>query len=108
MTVRNPERTNAEVESMIELAQLLERIERNPTSVNADQYRSVVERLSENLRAAPHDEILEGLLSSSPAAAELYENLNYQHAGLSRAPLDQSVQAELATSEALKRFAKAR
>lgn len=108
MTVRNPERTNAEVESMIELAQLLERIERNPTSVNADQYRSVVERLSENLRTAPNDEILEGLLSSSTAAAELYENLNYQHSGLSRAPLDQAVQAELAASEALKRFAKAR
>ena len=108
MTVRNPERTNAEVESMIELAQLLERIERNPGSVNADQYRSVVDRLSASLKAAPPDEVLEGLLSSSPATAELYENLNYQHSGLSRSPLDQAVQAELAAGEALKRLAQSR
>lgn len=77
------------------LAQLLERLDRSAVPVGAEQYRSVVRHL-----AAEFDELqshagLSALLEAYPAAAELYENLNYRHAGLCRSPLDQALDAEL-------------
>lgn len=77
------------------LAQLLQRFESGVSSIGAEQYRSVVRHL-----AAEFDELqshagLSALLEAYPAAAELYENLNYRHAGLCRSPLDQALDAEL-------------
>jgi len=48
------------------------------------------------------------VLEAFPAAAQLYENLNYQHAGLCRSPMDASLAAELAARAAIdgaRRFA---
>ena len=42
------------------------------------------------------------LLDSHPAAAELYENVNYQYAGLCRSSLDISLAAERLAKEAIK------
>ena len=44
------------------------------------------------------------MLDASPVAAELYENLHYDKAGLARSPLDQAVAAELETTHLLARL----
>jgi DNA-directed RNA polymerase specialized sigma24 family protein len=46
---------------------------------------------------------LGALLDTHPAAAELYENVNYQYAGLCRSALDASLAAEQLAKEALNR-----
>lgn len=83
------------------LARMLERLDRSTVAVDPQQYRGVVEHLSEELRAAPHDAALEAILDASPATAELYENLQYQHAGLCRSPLESALDAELAARAAI-------
>jgi hypothetical protein len=83
------------------LARMLERLDGSAVAVDAQQYLGVVDHLSEALRAAPHDAALEAVLADSPAAAELYENLQYQHAGLCRSPLERSLNAELAARAAI-------
>ena len=77
------------------LAGMLERLERSTTAVDAEQYRTVVNRLRAELAAVPDGASLYPLFASSPATAELYENLNYQHAGLCRSPLERSLAAEM-------------
>ena len=83
------------------LAQMLDRLERSGRVVDADQYRAVSDRLAAELMAVPHDAELDAVLARVPAAAELYENLNYQHAGLCRSPLDASLAAETAARAAI-------
>ena len=80
---------------------MLERLDRSAVAVDAQQYRDVVEHLAEELRAAQPDAALEAILQASPATAELYENLQYQHAGLCRSPLEAAVRAEQAAREAI-------
>ena len=84
------------------IAQLLERLERSGRP-DADQYRQVVQRLAHELGRVQGPDALDALLSASPAAAELYENLNYEHAGLCRSLLDASLAAELSAREAIAR-----
>lgn len=86
------------------LAQLLERMERQLVPMAADQYRSVVDHLSKELAQVPPGEDLDFLLQTFPATAELYENLQYAHAGLCRSPLDASLEAELQARSVLKRL----
>jgi hypothetical protein len=81
--------------NLVMLARMLERLDRSSVAVDAQQYRDVVEHLSEQLRTAPQD-ALEVLLEASPATAELYENLQYEYAGLCRSPLETALNAELA------------
>jgi hypothetical protein len=76
------------------LAQLLERLDRSSVAVGAEQYRSVVRHLAEEFEQLHTDDGLRKLLDAFPSAAQLYENLNYQHAGLCRSPLDASLDAE--------------
>ena len=83
------------------LARMLERLDRSTVAVDPQQYRGVVEHLSEALLAAPHDAALDAVLEASPATAELYENLQYRHAGLCRSPLEQALNAELAARAAI-------
>ncbi|NML45397.1 hypothetical protein HHL11_16710 [Ramlibacter sp. G-1-2-2] len=83
------------------LARMLERLDRSAAAVDPAQYRGVVERLSEQLLQAPHDAALDAVLEASPATTELYENLQYQHAGLCRSPLEQALNAELAARAAI-------
>lgn len=87
------------------LARLLQRLDNSPMAVSADQYRSVVQRLSDALRDAEPGPALDALLAALPAVAELYENLNYQHAGLCRSPLEAALNAELAARQAIARGA---
>jgi hypothetical protein len=87
---------------LVTLAQLLERMERRQVPLAADQYRSVVEHLSKELAEVPPGEDLDFMLQNFPATAEVYENLQYAHAGLVRSPLDASLQAELRAREAIR------
>lgn len=85
------------------LARLLQRMELGHT-VDAGQYRSVAERLAQELEAVSADEALSAVLQAHPAAAELYENLHYRHAGLCRSPLELAVEAENRTRALLARL----
>jgi hypothetical protein len=82
-------------QNLVMLARMLERLDRSEVAVAAQPYRGVVERLADTLRTAPFDEMLEAVLDASPATAQLYENLQYQHAGLCRSPLEAALNAEL-------------
>ena len=85
------------------LAQLLERLEHSAVPVGAEQYRSVVMHLVDEFREVEGGTGLGQLLDAYPAAAEVYENLNYQHAGLCRSGLDASLAAEMAAKNAITR-----
>jgi hypothetical protein len=87
--------------SLATLAGLLERLERQPSSASAEQYRSVARQVSALLAEAEPDEYLERLLVASPATAELYENMRYEVAGLCRAPLERALNAEMRASAAI-------
>lgn len=90
------------------MAALLERLELNPHgSASAGQYRDVALRVRGLLAEAPPGPLLEMLLSAAPATAALYENLQYAHAGLVRAPLDAALEAELAATAAIAKARKA-
>lgn len=97
----------AAFETVVVLAGLLERLERHPSHVDAEQYRVVVQRLG---RALDADELpaeaLDAVLSAHPAAAELYENRRYAQAGLCRSPLEAAVTAETLARDTLKRAAR--
>ena len=85
------------------LAELLERLERSAEPVGAEQYRSVVQHLVNELADVEPGLALRALLDTHPAAAELYENVNYQYAGLCRSALDASVAAESQALQAIQR-----
>jgi hypothetical protein len=85
------------------LAQLLEKLEHSAVPVAAEQYRSVVLHLVDEFRDVESGVELGQLLDRFPAAAQLYENLNYQHAGLCRSALDTSLAAEMAARKAIER-----
>lgn len=87
--------------NLLLLARMLERLDRSAVAVDPQQYRGVVEALSEVLRTVPDDTTLQAVLQASPATAELYENLQYQHAGLCRSPLESALNAELAARAAI-------
>ncbi|MFC5497565.1 hypothetical protein ACFPOE_08480 [Caenimonas terrae] len=88
-------------QNLVLLARVLERLDHSAQSVDAEQYRSVVNHLSSELAIAPQDAGLQAVLQACPAAAELYENLNYQHAGLCRAELDVAMASEAAARNAI-------
>ena len=85
------------------LADLLERLDRSEVPVDAGQYRSVVMHLVQEIGDVEPGSDLGALLDSHPAAAELYENLNYEHAGLCRSSLDVSLAAEKQAREVLEK-----
>lgn len=87
--------------NLVMLARMLERLERSTVAVAPDQYRAVVEHLAAELRALPNDAAVDAVLDSFPATAELYENLQYQWAGLCRSPLAQAMKAELDARSAI-------
>jgi len=53
------------------------------------------------LHEAEPGEALHALLAVAPATAEIYENLQYAHAGLCRSPLDRATAAEQAAVAAI-------
>lgn len=103
MNATKPNPSNARLAVAHLLAQLLERLERSAVPVGAEQYRSVVRHLVGEFDELASDQALSRLLDAYPAAAQLYENLNYQHAGLCRSPLEPSLDAELLARKAIER-----
>jgi len=85
------------------LAHLLERLEHSVVPVGADQYRSVVMHLVNEFADVAPGVALGRLLDRYPAAAEVYENLQYGHAGLCRSALDAAMSAELRAKDAIAR-----
>ena len=88
------------------LSQLLERLDRSAEPVGAEQYLSVVRHLKEEFDELGAENRLSALLDAYPSAAELYENLNYQHAGLCRSPLELGLDAELQARRLIERVKK--
>ena len=95
------------LENLIALARLLERIETAAApGVGADQYRALVGQVAALLADAELPaQARDAVLGAFPATAELYENLTYDRAGLSRAPLDRAVAAEMQATALLHRVA---
>lgn len=85
------------------LAELLERLEHSTQPVAAGQYRSVVLHLIDEFAEIEPGQGLRALLDTHPAASELYENVNYQHAGLCRSALDAATAAESQARQAISR-----
>ncbi len=88
------------------MASLLERLEQQPSSASAEQYRDVARQVSALLVDVEVDEHLHLLLNAAPATAELYENMRYAVAGLCRAPLDEALSAELMATSAIAQASK--
>ena len=91
------------VHTAFSLAHLLEHIERSGGPVHPDQYQKVVARLKESLAGSLPESALAAVLSTYPSAAEIYENITYEHAGLSRAPLEINVSSEVLAVQLLER-----
>lgn len=87
--------------NLVVLARMLDRLERSPGRVDPEQFRVVVARVTAELEASPRDAGLDAVLDTFPVVAELYENLNYGHAGLCRSALDTALAAELAARAAI-------
>lgn len=108
MSTSTPATVRSHIENAVALTQLLQRVEADMAHVDAGQYRLLVLQvraaLAEDLPAGA----LEAILRASPAAAEIYENMNYDHAGLSRAPLERSVASELLATQAIAQARSAR
>ena len=103
MNATNPSPSRTDLTVIHTLAGLLERLERSVVPVGPEQYRSVVSHLADEFALAQPDVRLRALLDTHAAASELYENLNYRHAGLCRSPLDASLSAELKARGAIAR-----
>ncbi len=95
MTQPSPQAGSAQLSIIETLAYALERVERGFSSVSPLQYRQLTARLSEALRTVGPGVSLQPLLDAFPATAELYENVNYERAGLCRSPLQASSDAEV-------------
>ena len=96
-----------QLEVLVALAQLLERVEPNVVAIGADQYLSLVRQVQRALAAEGLPEgALQAVLKACPATAMIYENLHYEQAGLSRSPLERSVASEMLASQTLARVAK--
>jgi hypothetical protein len=89
------------IENLIAMAQLLERVDANPTLVGAEQYRVLVRKVEGLLEEEWPEDALRAVLRACPASATLYENLHYDRSGLSQSPLDNAVNAELVTQQLL-------
>ena len=84
------------------------RLEREPRQASAEQYRGVVQQVNQLLADAEPGAMLDALLAVAPATSDLYENLQYAHAGLCRSPLEAGLNAELAATAAIARAGKTR
>ncbi|MFY9509618.1 MAG: hypothetical protein WAQ05_01415 [Rubrivivax sp.] len=99
-------RLPASLQVLAAMASLLERLEHQPRQASASQYRGVVQQITQLLAEAEPGPALDALLGAAPATAELYENLQYQHAGLCRSPMEAALNAELGTAAALAKFSR--
>lgn len=102
MNATKTTRANSNLTTVHVLAALLERLENSTIPVAAEQYRSVVLHLVGEFNEVS-DPGLAALLDAHPAAAQVYENVNYANAGLCRSPLETSLAAELQAKTAIER-----
>ncbi len=86
--------------NLILLARILDRLERS-AQPDAEQFRAVAARLATELEAVPRDTAFEAVLENFPSVAQVYENLNYRHAGLCRSALEPALAAEVAARAAI-------
>jgi len=93
------------IENLVAMAQLLERVDAQPTLIGAEQYRQLVIRVGTLLDdpELPED-ALRAVLRASPACATVYENRHYDRSGLSQSPLDAAVAAETAAVDVIARL----
>ena len=103
MTTPSTESLHPRIETVIALARLLERVEASPVAVGADQYQALVRQLKAALAQPLPGPALQAILGAHPASAELYENMHYEESGLSRSPLDRSVETEMLATQAIDR-----
>ena len=87
------------IENLIAMAQLLERVDANPTIVGAQQYLNLVNTVKTLLSEDLPEDALRAVLRACPASATLYENMHYDRSGLSQSPLDAAVASEMAATE---------
>ena len=106
MSTRISETVKSRIETAVALAGLLERVEHRAVQVGAAQYQALVRQLMHALQQEMPDAALQAVLGAHPAAAELYENLHYGESGLSRSPLERSINSELLATQALARAAR--
>lgn len=85
------------------LAELLERLDHSKRPLDAGQYRAVVQRLADALGRVEPGLALGAVLDQFAAAAAVYENLQYAHAGLCRSLLSVSLATERSAKEAIER-----
>jgi len=95
----------ARLQTVAALAQLLEKLDRSAERVDAAQYRVVALKLADLLAQVEPDAALHQLLGVFPSAAEVYENVRYEHAGLCLAPLETALNAEMRARSAIDRAA---
>jgi hypothetical protein len=87
--------------NLVALAASLERLERSPEAVDPDRFREMVERLKAELAEAQPGAHLDAVLATFASTAELYENMNYEHAGLCRSDLDAALKSEIRARQAI-------
>jgi len=107
MTAPRTESLQSQLETLIALARLLERVEASPVAVGADQYRALVDRIKAALAVPLPAAPLDAILRAHPATGEIYENMNYEISGLSRSPLERSVATEMLATQLLHKFTQA-
>ena len=90
------------IENLIAMAQLLERVDADPTQVGAQQYLNVVNTVKTLLSEDLPEDALRAVLRACPASAMLYENMHYDRSGLSQSPLDAAISSEMAATDLLK------
>lgn len=103
MSSPNVESIRASVHTAFSLAHLLEHIERTGGSVDADSYRNVVARLKTALSGPLPEPALAAVLRTYPSAAEIFENMNYETAGLARVSLERNVSSEVLAVQLMER-----
>ncbi len=106
MNAPRTESLRTRLETLIALARLLERLETSPIAIGADQYRALVGQIKASLVAPLPQAPLQAILQAHPATAEIYENMNYEVAGLSRSPLERSVATEMLATQLLHSIAR--
>lgn len=106
MNAPRTESLRSRLETLIALARLLERVETSPAAIGADQYRALVGQIKAHLAAPVPDAPLQAILQAHPATAELYENMHYDVAGLSRSPLERSVATEMLATQLLHKISR--
>jgi hypothetical protein len=95
--------TQERTAALVRLATVLQHFDSGHLPFDASQYHSIAKQLTTALRRNAGSPALQAVLDASPVAAELYENLHYDQAGLARSPLDQAVAAELEATHLLAR-----